>query len=87
MYMQLILVFKVMHLNAQGWSARPKHVAYIDETNKTLSWSMAVRRTILTSEVWQPGQRIQKSFENKETDNRKKIFAVNIYNERYNPDK
>jgi hypothetical protein len=32
--MHFILIFKVMYLNAWGWSLRPKHVAYIDETNK-----------------------------------------------------
>jgi hypothetical protein len=24
----------IMYLNARGWSVRPKHVAFIDETNK-----------------------------------------------------
>jgi hypothetical protein len=33
-YIHFILSFKVMYLNACGWSVRPKHVAYIDETNK-----------------------------------------------------
>ena len=27
-----------MYLNALGRSARPKHVAYIDETNTSLLW-------------------------------------------------
>jgi hypothetical protein len=30
-----ILCFKVRYLNARGWPVWPKHVAYIDETNKT----------------------------------------------------
>jgi len=33
-YVHFILNFKVMHLNARGRAVRPKHVAYIDETNK-----------------------------------------------------
>jgi hypothetical protein len=31
----------------EEWSARPKHVAYIDETNKTLLWLTAVRMSSL----------------------------------------
>jgi hypothetical protein len=34
--MHFTLSFKAMYLNACGRSARPKRVAYIDETNKTL---------------------------------------------------
>jgi hypothetical protein len=36
MYVHFILGFKVMYFNAWGWSTWPKHVAYIDETNKTV---------------------------------------------------
>jgi hypothetical protein len=36
-----------MYFNAWGWSARPKHVAYIDETNKTFLWLTAVRMSVL----------------------------------------
>jgi hypothetical protein len=42
MYMNFILGFEVTHLNALGWSARPKHAAYFDETNKTFLWLTAV---------------------------------------------
>ena len=44
--MQFILGFKVVYLNARGWSARPKHVAYIDETNEPFFWLSAVGMSI-----------------------------------------
>jgi hypothetical protein len=42
----LFLSFKVVYLNAWGWSTRPKHVAYIEEINKTLFWSTAARMSV-----------------------------------------
>jgi hypothetical protein len=44
--MPFMLHFKVVYLNACGWSGRPKHAAYIDEANKTLLWLKAARMSI-----------------------------------------
>ena len=46
-YMHFTLGFKVMHFNAWEWSAWLKHVAYIDETNQTLLWLVAVHISVL----------------------------------------
>jgi hypothetical protein len=45
-----ILGFKVIYLNSWWWWARPKHVAYIDETYKTCLCLKAVHMSIL---LWQ----------------------------------
>ena len=44
----VLLVFKIMYFKRLRWSALPKHVAYIDETNKTVFWLTAVRMPIFS---------------------------------------
>jgi hypothetical protein len=39
----LFLILKSRILDAGRWSSRPKYVAYVDETNKTLFWLTAAR--------------------------------------------
>jgi hypothetical protein len=46
-YIHFMLGLKVMYFNARGWSTRPKHVAYVDETDKALLWSTAVLMSVL----------------------------------------
>ena len=43
-----VLSFKIMCLNAWGWSLQLKHVAHIDKTNKILLWLMEIHTSILT---------------------------------------
>jgi len=47
MDMDVIVSFKIVYLNVWGWSVGSKHVAYIDKTNKNLSWLTVAPMSVL----------------------------------------
>jgi len=51
-HVYFILNFKIMYLNAWGFSVGPKHVAYVDKTNKICCvWEQDVRMSVLVTIV------------------------------------